>query len=137
MPLPAHVKIMLADCREEPVAQLQAGDHLREALTGQAAPLAAVAAGPGVGIVRLTTQSGLFLDCTEDHPVLTDQGLMPAGSLRPGDRVIVPGGMDVCIGNERLLGDFKVYETLLAANGPAAPSYPPCVVANGVVIQAV
>ncbi|MCC8165794.1 MAG: hypothetical protein LIQ31_06525 [Planctomycetes bacterium] len=106
-------------------------------MTGQPATLAAVAAGPGVGIMRLTTQSGLFLDCTEDHPVMTENGLVPAAAVRPGARVIVPGGMDVCSGSERLLGDYKVYETTPAADGPAAAPYPPCLVANGVVVQAV
>ncbi len=136
MPFPAHVKLMLADCREEPAANLQAGVLLREALTGQPAPVAAVSAGPGVGIMRLTTQGGLILDTTEDHPVLTDQGLVLAAAVRPGARVVVPGGYDVCIGNERLLGDFKVYQTTLGPDRPAAAPYPACIVANGVVVQA-
>jgi uracil-DNA glycosylase family 4 len=63
---------------------------------------------------RLTNVNGTghaAAELTEDHPVLTDRGYVPAGELRPGDRVATGQGLsdlahDVVCGT--LLGDGSI-----------------------------
>ncbi|MCS7218403.1 MAG: ribonucleoside-diphosphate reductase [Thermus sp.] len=43
-------------------------------------------------VVRLRTREGLEVTLTPDHPVLTPEGYREAGSLRPGDRILVQSG---------------------------------------------
>jgi ribonucleoside-diphosphate reductase alpha chain len=43
-------------------------------------------------VVRLTTQEGLELTLTPDHLLLTPEGYREAGSLKPGDRILVQSG---------------------------------------------
>jgi ribonucleoside-diphosphate reductase alpha chain len=43
-------------------------------------------------VVRLTTREGLELTLTPDHLLLTPEGYREAGSLKPGDRILVQSG---------------------------------------------
>ena len=43
-------------------------------------------------VVRLTTREGLEVTLTPDHKVLTPEGYREAGSLKPGDRILVQSG---------------------------------------------
>ncbi|RDI96113.1 ribonucleoside-diphosphate reductase [Meiothermus sp. QL-1] len=43
-------------------------------------------------VVRVETREGLTLTLTPDHPLLTPQGYVEAGRLRPGDRLLVQSG---------------------------------------------
>jgi len=43
-------------------------------------------------VVRLTTREGLELVLTPDHLLLTPEGYREAGSLKPGDRILVQSG---------------------------------------------
>jgi tRNA-splicing ligase RtcB len=38
-------------------------------------------------VFKITTRTGLELRCSEDHPILTDDGMRSAMLLKPGDRV--------------------------------------------------
>ena len=43
-------------------------------------------------VVIIKTAAGLELTCTPNHPVLTDEGWVPAGSLHLGSHVVCDGG---------------------------------------------
>ncbi|MFM9420007.1 LAGLIDADG family homing endonuclease [Thermus scotoductus] len=43
-------------------------------------------------VVRLTTREGLEVTLTPDHKVLTPEGYREAGSLKPGDRILIQSG---------------------------------------------
>ncbi|MCV4683767.1 hypothetical protein OFB94_29210, partial [Escherichia coli] len=40
-------------------------------------------------VVRLETREGITLTLTPNHPLLTPQGYVEAGQLKPGDKLLV------------------------------------------------
>ncbi|GAB5603402.1 hypothetical protein FJNA_19280 [Thermus sp. FJN-A] len=53
-------------------------------------------------VVRLHTQEGLEVTLTPDHLLLTPEGYREAGSLRPGDKILVQSGEGLFPKEERL-----------------------------------
>lgn len=126
MGLGAYMRLRTADRSEKPAEMVTAGDLPREAVSGDAVSVRTVLNGPGVGMYRVVTHGGAVLDLTEDHTVLTNEGPLPAGDVRPGLPLLTPGGTDACAEAGPLAGDYMVYDIVLEGGG--------FLVANGIFV---
>lgn len=132
MGLSAYAMITTADGGQKRAEDIVAGDLLREALTGQPLVVTTTLNGPGVGMVRVTTENEIILDVTGDQNLLTDAGMLAANRLAPGVGLRLADSFVKCRDVQTLMGDYMVYD-LEVEN---APDLTPWVLANGLVAEA-
>lgn len=84
--------ITAADAYDFGITRILAYDHVAE----RAVWRRVVAAQRSVrgGIVEVVTQAGRVIRCTDDHPIYTSRGYVPAGDLRPGETLVAVPTVD-------------------------------------------
>lgn len=131
MGISAYAVTLMADGREVRVEDLAVDDSLRNALSGEGVTIRKHWQGPAVGMFRIAADNGRMLDLTADQKVLTSEGMLPAGEVKPGMILQCIDKQASCTEASFLRGDFMVYDIALAKDDASGA---PALSANGFII---
>lgn len=132
MGLSPYSMVLLADGGEERIENIRPGDRVLEALSGQALEVLDCRNSPGVGMVRVEAEGGIVLDLTGDQNLLTSAGMLAAHRLSPGTGLRARDGFVRCDAVNSLMGDYMVYDLVVAASANDEP----WIVAGGLAVNA-
>ncbi len=96
--LASGTRILMADGSEKPIEQIQVEDQVyMDAQKNIAVVTALVQGNEPRSMVSIQMLGGRTLVCTQDHPVVTNQGIMKAADLHGNCRLCTPDGGQVTI----------------------------------------
>jgi hypothetical protein len=113
MGISAYAVTRMADGTDKRVEDLSVGDIVRNAMSGGGVAVSKHWQGPAVGMFRIAADNDIMLDLTADQKVLTAQGMLPAGEIKPGMVLQRIDGQNTCNEASPLMGDFMVYDIAL------------------------
>ncbi len=96
--LASGTRILMADGSEKPIEQIQVEDQVyMDAQKNIAVVTALVQGNEPRSMVSIQMLGGRTLVCTQDHPIVTNQGIMKAADLHGNCRLCTPDGGQVTI----------------------------------------
>ena len=133
MGLGAYILVRDAQGLDKRVEDVRQGERMFDPVSGIGRAVTKIWQGPAVGMYRIVLENDSLLDLTEDHAVMTADGLLPANRIATGTMVLAEGGYSRCVEATPLPGDFMVYDLVVDAKDGGMP----CLLAGGAVAGAI